>query len=145
MITNERQLKITKSRLEGFQDSLAQLKASKRPEDIDPLLWKAEQDAIKSTIEELEDDVSDYERLKAGKVKSVKVTSFDDVPKALIQARIAQGYTQKDLAEKLGVREQQVQHDEEILYSSASLSRLKRVAEVLGLEVEGKATLLAQG
>jgi DNA-binding XRE family transcriptional regulator len=144
MITNERQLKITKSRLEGFQDALAQLQASKRPEDIDPLLWKAEQDAIKSTIEELEDDVNDYERLKAGKVKSVKVTSFDDVPRALIQARIAQGYTQKDLAEKLGVREQQVQHDEEILYSSASLSRLKRVAEVLGLEVEGKATLLAQ-
>ena len=103
MITNERQLKITRSKLEGFQDALAQLKASKRPEDIDPLLWKAEQDAITSTIEELQDDVSDYERLKAGKVKSVKVASFDDVTRALIQARIAQGYTQKDLAEKLGV------------------------------------------
>jgi DNA-binding XRE family transcriptional regulator len=145
MIYNERQLKITKSRLEGFKDSLAQLKVSKRPEDIDPLLWKAEQDAIKSTIEELEGEIKDYERLKAGKVRSVKVASFDDVPRALVQARIAQGYTQKDLAEKLGVREQQVQHDEEILYSSASLSRLKRVAEVLGLEVEGRAKLLVEG
>jgi ribosome-binding protein aMBF1 (putative translation factor) len=145
MIYNERQLKITKSRLEGFQESLAQLKVSKRPQDIDPLLWKAEQDAMKSTIEELEGDIKQYERLKAGKVKSVKVASFDDVPKALIQARIAQGFTQKDLAEKLGVREQQVQHDEEILYSSANLSRLKRVAEVLGLEVEGKAKLLVEG
>jgi ribosome-binding protein aMBF1 (putative translation factor) len=145
MIYNERQLKITKSRLEGFKESLSQLKASKRPKDIDPLLWKAEQDAIKSTIEELEADVKEYERLKAGKIKSVKVSSFDDVPKALIQARIAQGFTQKDLAEKLGVREQQVQHDEEILYSSASLSRLKRVAEVLGLEVEGRARLLVEG
>lgn len=145
MIYNERQLKITKSRLEGFKDSLSQLRVSKRPQDIDPLLWKAEQDAIKSTIEELEADIQEYERLKAGKIKSVKVSSFDDVPKALIQARIAQGFTQKDLAEKLGVREQQVQHDEEILYSSASLSRLKRVAEVLGLEVEGKARLLVEG
>jgi ribosome-binding protein aMBF1 (putative translation factor) len=145
MIYNERQLKITKSRLEGFQDSLAHLKASKRPEDIDLLLWKAEQDAMKSTIEELEGEVAAYERLKAGKVKSVKVTSFDDVPKVLVQARIARGLTQKELAEKLGVREQQVQHDEEILYSSASISRLKRVAEVLGLEVEGKARLLVEG
>lgn len=144
MITNERQLKITKSRLEGFQDSLAQLKASKRPPDIDPLLWKAEQDAIKSTIAELWDEVAAYERLKAGKIKSVKVTSIDDVPKALVQARIARGFTQRELAEKLGVREQQVQHDEDILYSSASLSRLKRVAEVLGLEVEGKAKLVRE-
>jgi DNA-binding XRE family transcriptional regulator len=144
MITNERQLKITKARLEGFQDSLAQLKASKRPEDIDELLWKAEQDAMKSSIEELGGEVVAYERLKAGKVKSVNVASFDDVPKALVQARIARGLTQKELAEKLGVREQQVQHDEDILYNSASLSRLKRVAEVLGLEVEGKAKLLVE-
>jgi ribosome-binding protein aMBF1 (putative translation factor) len=145
MIYNERQLKITKNRLEQFKESLAQLKVSQQPQDIDPLLWKAEQDAIRSTIEELEADIQEYERLKAGKIKSVKVSSFDDVPKALIQGRIAQGFTQKDLAEKLGVREQQVQHDEEILYSSASLSRLKRVAEVLGIEVEGKATLLVEG
>jgi DNA-binding XRE family transcriptional regulator len=145
MIQNERQLKITKSRLEGFRNSIAHLKASKRPQDIDLLLWKAEQDAILSTIEELEGEIKHYEHLKAGKVKTIKVASFDDVPKVLIQARIAQGLTQKDLAEKLGVREQQVQHDEEILYSSASLSRLKRVAEVLGLEVEGKAKLLIEG
>jgi ribosome-binding protein aMBF1 (putative translation factor) len=145
MIQNERQLKITKSRLEGFRNSIAHLKASKRPHDIDPLLWKAEQDAILSTIEELEGEIKQYENLKGGKVKTIKVASFDDVPKVLIQARIAQGLTQKDLAEKLGVREQQVQHDEEILYGSASLNRLKRVAEVLGLEVEGKAKLLVEG
>jgi ribosome-binding protein aMBF1 (putative translation factor) len=144
MIQNERQLKITRGRLEQFRKSLNELETSARPKDIDPLLWKAEQDAVTSTIEELEEDIKSYENLKAGKVKTVKVASFDDVPKALIQARIAQGLTQKELADKLGVREQQVQHDEEILYSSASLSRLKRVAEVLGLEVEGKARLLVK-
>jgi ribosome-binding protein aMBF1 (putative translation factor) len=105
MIQNERQLKITKSRLEEFRESLAHLQASQRPHDIDPLLWKAEQDAIKSTLEELEDEIKQYENLKGGKVKTVRVTSFDDVPKALIQARIARGLTQKELAEKLGVRE----------------------------------------
>jgi hypothetical protein len=102
MIYNERQLKITKSRLEGFKDSLSQLKVSKRLEDIDPLLWKAEQYAIQSMIEELEADIQEYERLKAVKIKSVKVSSFDEVPKALIQGRIAQGFTQKDLVNKLG-------------------------------------------
>lgn len=144
MIYNERQLKITKSQLEKFRLSLNELKHSTKPDDIDPLLWKAEQDAIESTIEELNDEVKSYEKLKAGKVKTVKVTSFDDVPKVLVQARIAQGLTQKEFALKLGVREQQVQHDENALYGSASLTRLKHIAEVLGIEVEGKARLLIE-
>ena len=65
MIQNERQLEITRSRLEGFQNSLVHLKTSKRPQNIDPLLWQAEQDALKSTLEELEGEIKQYEQRKA--------------------------------------------------------------------------------
>jgi hypothetical protein len=37
-----------------------------------------------------------------------KITSIQELPIALIRARIALGMTQKELAEKMGVKEQQV-------------------------------------
>ncbi len=83
-----------------------------------------------------------YDNLKQGKIITTHVASVVDIPISLIQARIAQGLTQKDLAEKLGVREQQVQQDENVLYETASLWRLMSVAEMLGLKLEGKTTLL---
>ena len=108
------------------------------PLQVHPRIWQAEQEAIQSQIEELNSEVLAYEQLKSGKVRSIAVDSLESLPLALIQARIAQGLTQKDLAQRLGVREQQVQQDEENLYNSASLRRLKQVAEVLGVEMSGR-------
>lgn len=64
--------------------------------------------------------------------------SLESLPIALIQARIAKGLTQKDLAQQLGVREQQVQQDEDNLYASANWRRLGQIAEVLGMRIEGR-------
>jgi len=49
----------------------------------------------------------------------------------LIQQRIALGWTQEDLAKRLGVRPQQAQHDEAKNYASANLARLTKVARIL--------------
>lgn len=142
MISNERQYRISKAQLKKFEEALEAQKQATRPEDIHPKLWQAEQDAMRSQIKELKRDVTMYNNLKQGKVTTTHVASVADIPNALIQARIAQGLTQKDLAEKLGVKEQQVQQDENVLYETASLRRLVSVAEVLGLRLEGEATLL---
>lgn len=144
MITNEREYRITKSHVTRFEETLNHMRVSPAPSDLHPKLWKAEQDAIESQIEEMQQALLEYEALKSGQVTTTTVQSLDDLPKALIQSRIAQGYTQKDLASKLGVKEQQVQQDEENLYGSASLRRLKRVAEVLGVSFEGNINLLAK-
>lgn len=144
MITNEREYRITKSHVTRFEETLNHMRVSQVPSDLHPKLWKAEQDAIESQLEEMQQDLREYEALKSGQVTTTTVQSLDDLPKALIQSRIAQGYTQKDLASKLGVKEQQVQQDEENLYASASLRRLKRVAEVLGVSFEGNANLLVK-
>ena len=57
------------------------------------------------------------------------------------RARIARGLTQKDLARKLGVKEQQIQRYEETDYASASLSRLNEVIKALDIEVKEEITL----
>lgn len=53
---------------------------------------------------------------------------------ALIVARISKGYSQKELAWRLGLKEQQVQRYEADRYSSISLKNYERIAAVLGVQ-----------
>ena len=59
----------------------------------------------------------------------------EDLPKALIRARIAAGMTQESLARRLGVKPQQVQRDEATEYGSASFARILKVVQALGLSM----------
>jgi HTH-type transcriptional regulator / antitoxin HipB len=61
--------------------------------------------------------------------------SLNDLPTTLIKARIAAGMTQKDLANKIGVQEQQIQRYEASLYSSASFDRLRSIASALNIDI----------
>jgi HTH-type transcriptional regulator / antitoxin HipB len=61
--------------------------------------------------------------------------SIEDLPTTLIKARIASGLTQKDLAEKIGVQEQQIQRYEANHYGSASFDRLRTIANALKVEI----------
>ena len=49
--------------------------------------------------------------------------------------------TQKGLAKRLGVREQQVQRYEATGYAGASLARLQAVADGLGVQIQGRILL----
>jgi HTH-type transcriptional regulator / antitoxin HipB len=64
------------------------------------------------------------------------------LPLALIRARISMGMTQKELAEKMGVKEQQVQRDEANQYSSAGFQRFLAVAQALNLKIQETYILL---
>ena len=52
------------------------------------------------------------------------------------------GMTQKELAEKMGVKEQQVQQDEANRYSSAGFQRIAAVAEALNIKIQETRVLL---
>jgi len=106
---------------------------------VEPLLLKAEQEALRSQLADLRAEMRAYEALRSGKHAVVKLSSLDDLPRALIQARIAQGLTQKDLAQRLGLKEQQIQRYEATDYASARLARLIRVGRALHLKVRAKA------
>jgi hypothetical protein len=61
MIENDQQLKITQTRMVRFEESLEALRSTPRPDDIHPKLWKAEQDATRSTLADLRAEVRRYE------------------------------------------------------------------------------------
>ena len=65
MIKNERQYRITKTQLEGFSQTLADAKSrSSESEGIHPLIAKAQEDALRSQIADLERELREYESLK---------------------------------------------------------------------------------
>ncbi len=74
-----------------------------------------------------------YEKLHLGKTREMVLASVEDLPKALIRARIAAGMTQEGLAQRLGVKPQQVQRYEATEYESASFARIVKVVHALGL------------
>jgi transcriptional regulator with XRE-family HTH domain len=84
----------------------------------------------------LDAQLRDHEMLRAGQVAVVRVGSLAELPDALVRARIGGRLTQRELAERLGLKEQQVQRYEAEGYASASLSRLQEVMRALGVELQ---------
>lgn len=74
-----------------------------------------------------------YERAKTGDFSLLRERAGNDPGALLIVARITKGLSQKDLARKLGLREQAIQRWESEKYRSVSLSNYQKVASVLGV------------
>lgn len=64
------------------------------------------------------------------------MTRLRDIGAALVAARVERELTQRELAAKLGVHQQQVGRWEREQYGCVSLARLQRVADALGLSDE---------
>lgn len=142
MITNERQYRISKAWVNKFEVALESAKArATAKEPTHPKLLKARQDQLTSQLEELREDLAEYEALKSGNIHTLEVADLQDLPTALIRARIAAGLSQQKLAEKLGVTAQQVQKDEASQYHKASFDRMAKVAEILGIKLKGQVVL----
>ena len=136
MILNERQYGITKTKVKEFEQAIFKLNNSPKPTDInDQIYLQANLDALNSQLEDFRDEIAEYEELKKGDIKHLKLDSFEHLPEALIKARIIRGLTQAQLAEIMNVKQQQVQRDETNKYASASFTKLLNIQKALGLEI----------
>jgi HTH-type transcriptional regulator / antitoxin HipB len=79
-------------------------------------------------------EIQAYDDLKAGKVE-ITMGAIEDLPKVLIQKRISLGMTQKELAAKLGIKEQMVQRYEASGYESIGFGRLAEVWNALSASI----------
>lgn len=143
MIQNERQYRITRAQARKFEHALHEIE-KRRAGQIHPVLHKARVDAIRSQLQDLRRELRDYERLRRGHPGSFAIGSIVELPTALIGARIRCGLTQKELASRLKIKEQQIQRYEATRYSGASLDRIQEVMLALGISVR-KRIVLAPG
>lgn len=143
MITNERQLQISRAQAGRFRESLAALEQrTSEGSEFDPLMRQVQIDAIRGQLETLLTEIRDYEDLRSGRTSIIELTSLADLPDGLIRARIAAGLTQKELAERLGLREQQIQRYEASRYEGATFSRIVDVADAIGLRIRKRLEIL---
>ncbi len=138
MITNERQLQIARRDIERFQ---AALDGDMAEAGVDPAILKAQRDAAEAQLRELQAGIDDYLRLRSGNVREFRIGGLADLPRALISCRIASGMTQRELADRLSLKEQQIQRYEMQHYDGASFSRIADVADAVGIELPGELRL----
>ncbi|HEX5502548.1 MAG TPA: helix-turn-helix domain-containing protein [Thermomicrobiales bacterium] len=132
MIRNERQYRASRAHRHRLLATRAGYEAAPQ---ADPLAQAALLGSVDALLGDVEAELAEYEALRAGALREVVAEGLGALPDLLVQARIADGLTQRQLAERLGVAEEAVQRDEAGGYAHAGLDRLARVAEALGIRL----------
>ena len=101
------------------------------------MIAQAQVDAVGSQLADMEAELREYEAVKEGRFEVEALRVVADLPGLLIKARIAQGLTQRELANRLGLKEQQIQRYEATDYATAKWSRIREVADALSMELRG--------
>lgn len=144
MIKNDRQLSITKKRLEELTARLDRLKSKyRRKSDLDFY-----SEATRGQIKLMRRHISDYRLAKQGKVEDVlalwrkrgairpQKPSDLSLGEFIALLRISRGHTQADLARLLGTKQANIARMESRAYTAYSLETLARVFDVLGTRLE---------
>ena len=134
MIYSDQQYRISTRELAKLKEALAVAQAH---ETDQAWLRDAQVNALRSQIAELESNIAHYDLLKAGEITFAKSFALESLPSILVQARIAAGMSQTDLAQALGTKPQQVQRYEALNYMGASLARLIEVSRILNVHTTG--------
>ena len=139
MIYSDKQYAISVDQLGKLRDALAAAQTQESDTATKEADWirDVQADAVKSQIATLEAEISHYDLLKAGEITFAKAHSLENLPSIFVQARIAAGMSQTDLAQRLGMKPQQIQRYEASDYSGASLDRLIDVCEALNVHTTG--------
>ena len=141
-ITNERQKRISlaKSRVLTAASDSFDLKAAAKRTGVE-VVAASERWFLECRALNLASGLARYDTLRSGAVRNFDAPALDQLPALLVKARVARGLTQRQLAEKLCLKEQQIQRYESGHYGRAGLKRLVEVADALGLDIRTAARL----
>jgi HTH-type transcriptional regulator/antitoxin HigA len=141
MIRNERDYRITHAVAETFRLEIAQAEKQSPPKGVHPKLHEASIEAMHALLADLDRELKDYADLKAGRVKK-REGRLENLGELLVKARIARGWTEQELANRLGLDMQKIQQYEADSYERASATRLLEVARTLGVVMHIRAEIL---
>lgn len=137
MILNERDLREARNSLSALDAALSSERALEpMVKGLPPEIVVQVARAMKAERAELAELVAAYENAKnSGDHHPLQKRAGSDPGLILIVARIAKGMSQRDLAWRLGVKEQQIQRYEADRYNSISLKNYNKVATLLGVSL----------
>lgn len=129
-ISNDLQRAKTTAAIEGFKkqkESLEKTKGKKTAE----IFWKS----CQSQISDLKAQIARYAQLKKG-LPPFQGRELSELGAYLVDARIAAGITQQELAEKMGVSQPMIFKYETGEYQGFSLQILEKAAAILKVRVD---------
>lgn len=146
IVLNENELRAARMRLAALDSALGTDGTIKRLADgLPPEVMKQLSVMMHAEKDDLAEAIRAYETAKeAGKSTPLQKRAEGDPGLMLIVARIARGYTQRDLAWRLGVKEQQVQRYEADRYRTISVKNYARIAALLGVKLAATIELESQ-
>ena len=130
-IKNEKQYKITRKLLSQWEVNY-HLLHSGIDADVPRWLHQERLRGTKAEIRRLSAELKEYKEVRDGKKKLPDLKIVQELPDLLVQWRIAQRLTQRELAHKLHIHENQVQRYENSDYAGASLATIQEIVRVLG-------------
>jgi HTH-type transcriptional regulator/antitoxin HigA len=129
MIKSDAQRERTVAQIEGFKRALA-----KASEEKPGRRSAAIRGSYEGMIRQLEEELHEYDQLKAGEVKVPNIERLDQIAPFVAKIRIAKGISQTELARRLGVSKQVVSRYEENDYQTVAVGRLQEILDVIGVK-----------
>jgi len=133
MIRSEYEYREAVRRLREEEERLKQQKKKLSELGLTREETKRAMDPMMSFYLQLKEEVESYDRLRRGEFD--ELSNLHGVGELLVVLRIAQGISQRELAERLGVHESQVSRDERNEYHGITVERAQRVLDALDVEV----------
>lgn len=134
MIKTEKEYELTKAQVAKFEEGLANFSTSMSHSSLHPLLLKAQEESLKSQLNDLKEQICQYELTKECRTNFC-VNDLQDLPTTLIKARIASGLSQRGFADFIGIDENELIEFENSHYKDASSEILTKAAEALDVEL----------
>lgn len=125
MIKTDRGYRITKSFLAKYQRELTSI------DDDGSIRAKALCDAVKGRIDDLSYQLTEYDQMKQLSIPFFSILQMNELLLHIIKARIALNLTQKQFANLIGVKEQQIQRWEQHNYQEITVSKLLAIIDCI--------------
>lgn len=131
MIRSDAQRERTVVQIDGFRQAL-----TKATERIAGKRSAAIRGSYEGVIRQLEEELRDYDQLKSVDLRLPRLERLDQIAPLITRVRIAKGFSQTELARRLGVSKQVISRYEENDYQTVALGRLQEILDVLGVKTQ---------
>ena len=137
MIKDELEYQVSQEWVEKFTRTLTAMERDEEAKRKDFLKWDAGRGAIQCHLQQLHEEIAEYERLincDRSEPIEIVVENLNKLPDGLIKARIAAKMSEKELAEMLGIDPERIKEHEAKSYQTASFLEILEISFALGVE-----------
>ena len=130
MIKSQREYEETYQRLSAMRGATERQRTSLQAAGFTPEHVELGLQPLLAMQDQMQGELDWYDRARHGDI--IPLPSLRSIGLSLIALRIANGLTQRQLAERLGVNEAQVSKDEKSEYHGISVDRAQRIIDAMG-------------